>query len=276
MTKYSCRNESNRNMPCWKCCVICLSDVEQCHARRWQTALQEDAQQTGDISHRYDLNVHSYWNPCTSVRLDGVGSEVTQWLMRVCVLSAVAPLRIDVFHFASVFSYCANLLAGRKCDGVKCETLAECIRMLVHLIYWYAVTICLMMLWYDCMHEIAIQMSTPCMTFYSNRNEANQTKPNGGASANANFIEIQITNYKDMLGAKHWRWRRRRRSHEPFQFVNIWELTMSSAMFANVIFFDISVTLSNALRFVLALSRCARAFAMSRSETRQCVVGSVV
>lgn len=29
-----------------------------------------------------------------------------------------------------------------------------------------------------------------------------QTKPNSGASVNANFIQIQITNHKDMLDAK--------------------------------------------------------------------------
>lgn len=143
-------------------------------------------EQTGDISYRCDLNFHSYWNPCNSI-IQSQRYKQQQSPKQKCARLLCSTLENVIFgslSFVLSFSLSLFLLHNiwtLKSGSVKSETLAVYIRMyiyiidiwmLVHLIYRHAVTICLTMVWYDCMHEIAIRMSDSlCVTFYT-------TKPN--------------------------------------------------------------------------------------------------
>lgn len=139
-------------------CAVCLLAwcIEQCRAPF------EKCTQTGDISYRCNLNIHSYWNPCTSI-VTWSGQVVSKSVL----VHYVELLWMYAFQFILIcLSVCLSLSGSLVCitfDLKKVPVLSPkhlpniYIWMLVYLIYRDAVTICLTMVWYDCMHEIAIR-----------------------------------------------------------------------------------------------------------------------
>lgn len=135
MTKYSCRNEPKCVRPKMLCHLfwLTLNNVMHGDGKRH---FKKMPKQTGDISHRYDLNVHLYWNPCTSV--SGWTESAVQ--QQKCNVYAVAPLRIECFFF----HFRCSVGAQSRWPAVDVAVLNakhlpfETVRMWVHLIYWYA------------------------------------------------------------------------------------------------------------------------------------------